>query len=711
MLSNKYRVYVNDTISLVRSMVFKHKHTIESQNKYLYSAGDELSNDPVNWKYYLNISGEYYQGTTGLYNDVIMTVPSLDRVEDIDFTIENLLEHSFTRTIYRKRGEEFRKLISRYPEQETLIVGILFPIDKTVAIEAEYMDLLYYDTSLIENQELTLIDSIQEWVKIQDDRWNVEAFNLADLLYSTAWLSQLYMGLVPTIINFRLKRCKTLEVHSFHVWLYLGGYFRLDLYQDRIYINQALWLYRNFPYLISNSGTSGTLDYIEENFIEPYGLSLFNHTAHIDSDKINKEILDGELYLSSNETTIGVTPYNEIVKSNIPDESIESSTEDMLDLASNNRLYLQDDVTAFKYKMKHCVNSELPLGLIKCSTGFNFKSSMLNEYLVKLNHYLYLSSKELYKSKLNVLLRSDMDTVKDISMSESVAIILYLVAKYSGEELINIPNVTVHGIPNDPGFDGNYYSGMVTEWGDSYTNTVGGVVRTDVFDAISSNLVLPKAVNSVTEFKEHVKLVLSREYLHNLNLINVWDIAGREQMYQLIDKFYLTETLTFTKHTTYNDLWNDIRVDLTDLTPQEAKDLSITIMQLALGDDLNTVGLGDPFDAMVEVLKTLTSYTTQFVLGTNSYAYQNMDYAFIYPMKTTTTVTSIIEPMSIGSNVVFNSFNITDNAVLLNGSDNGSITDVSTVNEYILDFGTSSTADFNITNTIVIDNGIYPIKV
>lgn len=148
MSSAYYRIFVSQVMTLAKTMVVKSEVAAETINRELQSFGESLSSDPHTWKYYMNLAGLYHP------TDTVMTVTSMDTLEEIEFTRDNLKIFRATASAYAYGSRYYRDLVARYPTQETLILGILNPIDINKALGAQDGDILYYDTTLVESQKL-----------------------------------------------------------------------------------------------------------------------------------------------------------------------------------------------------------------------------------------------------------------------------------------------------------------------------------------------------------------------------------------------------------------------------------------------------------------------------------------------------------------------------------------------------------------------------
>lgn len=105
MKSNYYEIYIQKVLQLAETIVIKSDITAETLNKYVtdyHGAGMVDKLDPRSWKYYLNLSGEYHP------IDEAMSVVSLDTLETILFSKENLQVHRATARGYAYGTRHYR---------------------------------------------------------------------------------------------------------------------------------------------------------------------------------------------------------------------------------------------------------------------------------------------------------------------------------------------------------------------------------------------------------------------------------------------------------------------------------------------------------------------------------------------------------------------------------------------------------------------------
>ena len=243
--ANYYQVYIQNTFDLASSIIIKSNDAVNALNNYVNNyaavngtASVDLAN-PASWKYYMNLAGLYH------YTDTVMEVVSLDTLNTIPFTVQNLALNTATAAGYAYGTYNYKQLVSQYPDQEMLILGILYPVNMAKAIAAAEGTILGYPSSLVETNEYNLISNLQTWINGFKARWVNQQYGISDNLYPATALGLMYLNLVPAILNLRLRACKTNQAHSFHVRMYLASHGFLDQFIDVMTTEQTLFFYRN----------------------------------------------------------------------------------------------------------------------------------------------------------------------------------------------------------------------------------------------------------------------------------------------------------------------------------------------------------------------------------------------------------------------------------------------------------------------------------
>jgi hypothetical protein len=385
---NYYELYTNSVFNLAETMVIKSEDTAIAINAFLVAAfgGSVVNdNDPTTWKYYKNICGQYHE------TDTVMTVISLDTLQTIDFTTENLTQSRTTRRAYQYGSRNYIELVSLYPTQELLILGILYPAQMDKAISSPDGTILSYPKDLVEDNEASLIKNMQAWIDKFAARWRSNQFGVSDDLYTTTFLALLYVHLVPLIINLRLKACKTKEAHSFHVRQYLASHGMLDLYLDNMTRKQALFFYRNIAYIERNNGKREIFELLVEKIMTDRNLPLAEYVMQHDVSVMPNDIYANISFNkravnnSSNETDRKKYTLPELLarEQDLNDGNAEFSTENF------------DSInTSFKQSLSSVVNTKvLESSLIDYTdaTPYTFHD-------IALSHWLYFSTNGYYST-------------------------------------------------------------------------------------------------------------------------------------------------------------------------------------------------------------------------------------------------------------------------------------------------------------------------
>lgn len=268
--------YVQQTILLTRSIVFKSSVSAERLNNDIIRVYGEDAVDPSypeTWKYYLNISGQYH------FSDQIMTVISLDTQQVIDYTVENLALHTATAEAYRYGTRYYFALVRRFPEQQQLIMAINNPADIQTAIDAEDGRILAYYKHLVEYQEDTLIYELENYIKNYLQRYTVVGYQNVVKNYPVINYAGLNQSLPGQIMNLRLEAAKTERAHSFHITQYLGSHGYLDRFIPYMTLKQKLYLYHNIDFIEKYAGHTDTFEELIQWILNDRYIPLASYTV------------------------------------------------------------------------------------------------------------------------------------------------------------------------------------------------------------------------------------------------------------------------------------------------------------------------------------------------------------------------------------------------------------------------------------------------
>ena len=308
-MSQLYDIYKSDTFHLARSIVIKLDLVSEAINKELTFNGYDIAPDsPASYKYYLNLSGEYHTSDHDTLmqrygsRHIMVDVATNTGYEPVPFTRELFHGDMANRSLlneYQLGSNFYNRLVAKYPQFETLIKGVLSPIDINEAINAPNGALLsvaywhrktrdngdvYYEvpstlrgtktSALIQVQEHNLITELQSWVTKSLFRWVVAGYSLTDDLYVPFVIGILSAMLPAKIMNIRWMNAHTSYAHTFHIKEYLNSHGMLGKYVQFIPLEQVLYLYRNVRYLELNLGKTKTFQDIVDNMLTPTNVPM-----------------------------------------------------------------------------------------------------------------------------------------------------------------------------------------------------------------------------------------------------------------------------------------------------------------------------------------------------------------------------------------------------------------------------------------------------
>lgn len=292
MSTNNLSLYLESVFKLAKTLTIKSEYSAEKINndlilKHGITAVDK--DDPSSWKYYLNICGEYHP------TDEVMHVVSLDTMQSIEFTKANLRLHPATAIGYGIGTRYHKELLLRYPKQELLIFGILYPANASTVVSAPNYSVVAWDKSLIEHNEEGIIEAISAFTVDYERRWRVGGFNLTHNLYETSFNNPLYQLLPCVIINIRNAAIGTQTAHSFLVKMHLASHQSLDEFIPYLTYEQTMWLYRNIKYIQNHAGHKSVFDslidkLLTERGIPVRGYDLVHLTSGLSSGNIMPDV-------------------------------------------------------------------------------------------------------------------------------------------------------------------------------------------------------------------------------------------------------------------------------------------------------------------------------------------------------------------------------------------------------------------------------------
>lgn len=599
--------FIDQCKKLSRTMTIKSGVSAKAVNdflilKYGSNAVDQLN--PSSWKYYRNISGEYHP------TDEMMTVTSLDSLEVINFTKENLVINTATKENYAFGTRYYYALVDRYPDQEQLILGILYPVDKDKAITSNEGTILGYPAGLVEEQEMTLMHELEVFIKGYLHRWNVPAFAVTDSLYNTAYHAQLYLTILPKLINLRTKRCHTNEVHSFHVREYLASHNYLNKYLPYLTLKQSLYLYRNIRYLMRNAGSVKTFNELLQKILTDRRIPMSEYSIRQlnEFDESHYPEIITRRKPINNEVNTGEVSY-------IPIESFFNKEESLA--YGNSSFYAANsDPTVKKFQ-----NS--PSSVIQTKT---LESNMINYNdavpdplpEVMMRQWAYMASHDLYNVSVNF---KDPRSSQIISLYAKDALVYhqYLLYKSIGINITTVPE---------------YFNQKARRRVKPTVAEMVAICDKKFVDmpSIASDILIgqPELTEcfSTHLFYTQTYQIYEEAQKHWMLLASESDMDRRGYLEGMILRLYQDELIKIDVGTTSITDWlSSVNLPEYDYTYEQAQELMTNIFIAATGLETDdTALLANIQKNLVEMFMRLSSYTIQTIREINDSAIKPLNW-------------------------------------------------------------------------------------
>lgn len=598
-LDNFLKSYLDLNRNLAKTVVIKSSASNDILNDFLvlkYGSNIVDQNDPTSWKYYRNIAGEYHP------LDSLMTITSLDTLEEITFSKENLALHVTTRNAYKYGSRYYYSLVNRYPEQEQLILGILYPVDINKAIEAKEGSILGYPSGLVEPQEITLISELESFIKRYLIRWNVQAFGLSDSLYNAAYHALLYMHILPKLLNLRLKRCKTYEAHSFHIRQYLASHGRLDRYLPYMTLKQSLFFYRNIEYLFNNAGKVEQFDLLIEKLLTDRHIPISEYSIR----QLNT--FDDQFYP---DIIARMKPIN--VQYNVPEKNYIPVT----DLFEKERPLVYGNETYYR------ADENKDIELFKTSASSVIQTKDLQSAMVDYNdavpdplervllrQWAYMAHHGLYDVVINFQDPVSGD-LRALYAADVFIYMYYIQLKSLGFDTTTLPvflNIKARRHPKPT--IGNLLSVVDSKYKD----------LPDIAQVILDNQPEIAACYSTSMFFELSHKLYEQAKAHWILVSNTGDLYKRALIENMVLQLYHTEVMTLNTQGMTTEQWlSHLNIPTYNYSYNEAQALILEIFTKATGMTVDqTKLLKNIQSAMIALLSELSSYSIQCIQEINS---------------------------------------------------------------------------------------------
>tara|TARA_Y100001956_G_scaffold82973_1_gene107675 strand:- start:76745 stop:78841 length:2097 start_codon:yes stop_codon:yes gene_type:complete len=593
-MSVRYAQQIELDAKLASSIVVKSSHLarhVSSNREILLEykrAGKQFDpHNPYSWKYYLNLAGEYH------LSDEPMTIRSIDTLDTIPFTKESLKVHRATYREYLGKPEYRAELEVRYPKNVDLIEGILNPVDIDIAINARENLILTHNKDLVEYNEVSLIEQLQHNIDTYFRNWENRDYAKIEDGYS---LAQYYvaMTLLPIFIKkIRENNIRTFEVHSFYVWNYLESKAGLGRYRNYLTKQQALWLYRNIDHILQNLGKDSNVQLLVDNLLTPQGIPLGVYDTKLNVGQMTKGG-DSEPFMSRRPLN-----FTDVVGSEPIARSLDRTLEKMIPLARDNHINFEQNAKQIETLLQLSSNSSHPTKLYESELVSSEIRDVYPLVDVLINHWAYLAYMGKYRSKFTFI-NPKTSNVMNMDALEAFLVWVYVTGRMLNVHINDIDDYTLFNLAPLSIIDRDVMKTKVSP------NRVSAIQ----VDRLMDTLPIVKDYISPIDFKESC-VEIFRAYKKGLVQINSIELYhGRGQLRSVFNRLYSRRTLEMSKlgYSTFQDLFNEKKWNLTELQKVDYERLSAEIMNKVLNLDLEEQNLSTSIQtALIEIFNRLTS--------------------------------------------------------------------------------------------------------
>ncbi|UQT03128.1 putative virion structural protein [Serratia phage vB_SmaS-Totoro] len=598
MADTTQRLYTDSALRLAQTMTIKFNADAEASNNYLTGIGFTVDPYvPSTWRYYMNLAGKYHAA------DKPMKVTSLDTLEEIDFTYDNLLIHRATKAAYSYDSRYYTELLNRYPDQERLIRGVLWPVDIDEAINAKNFTILYYDKSEVDPNETYLIQDLQEWLYRYTQRWYLVFAAAVQKYYPATFFGNMFQHLVGEIISIRENYCRTQYVHSYHLWAYLGSHGRLNAYKDYVNTTQALWLYRNIRYIDNHAGKTTTFDDLILNILTARNIPLTAYfLRHNSKDVPNQLLPEGE---------VAKDPKNSLAESvqGIERISIEEALDNEVNSAKDNSKYLAAQKAQVPVRVSNAITGELPTKVLE-SIMIDRSDSVPHKFVdTLLGEWIYLATEGRYVANISIPSPVNQETMS-MTVREALILWIYCVMKQFEYDLVTAPDLTAFFVQRISPPDFSELRGICEP---EHVSESAILMALTEHTPVSTIISTEAFYNTVAQIQGNINS-------HRVMYTRQQDFRSRGQMEVMTRRFYINKKCKLAATPiNYKDWFRTKNWDVELSDPTAYSEFCLQLMEVATGANLrSTISVSDVHSAMIGIMTQLSSYSVQYVHKTNA---------------------------------------------------------------------------------------------
>lgn len=593
MSDNSYQVYRDKVWTLATTIVVKSDYVAQRTNERLLQFLEHETDleRPETWKYYMNLAGQYHP------TDTVMYVTSSDNLEEIEFNQTNLLRHRNTNRDYQFGTRQYGELLEKYPGQEDVILGILYPVDKATAIAAPDHKILGYPPNLIESNEYTLVERLQHWTMLYFRRYYNGLYTISDSLnYHVAW-GMYGMNLFSMILAYRLDKHKSNEAHSYYVSEYLASNSNLGKYYKFMSLEQAMHFYRNIRYYQRHPGQNDTLDRLIDALMTKRRMPMASYTMRHDISDQAENIYP--------EVTFRRTDMTDVPSAGAPEyTNLENFLIKEIPEAPDNSDEIAYSASAVERFLKNSPSNVVQTKLLESAMIDYAGAKTYKLEDVQVAHWLFYASNGRYSAIVNVANPKTAERII-LNVKDAYILAMYCMFKSFDIEPGEIPmmgaqRVQRYPIPTDADIrsvaDMRYISDFTWDAAKRFVVEIEDMISIDSFYEKT------QAITNCANYQRN--LVAFQEGMHS-----------RGETYKLVSRFW-TDTYIRLEEEGYTfQEWlfaHNLNFDI--LSRSDFDTLYALLVSAAIGKNLTTApSLRNIQKAMTNAMKDLSSYTIQVV--------------------------------------------------------------------------------------------------
>lgn len=641
-----YNIFASKCFSLAHTMVIHSELLARSQNTILEQKGFRINhNNPTTWKYYLNLAGEYHEYDKQLIADLngdgypYMRIKIAGDKQPIvvDFTKALVSGQTGDYSLaaeYSFGSDYYNELVKRYPGFESLILGILNPIDIEISTTANDGDILYcggyyrkrlpglkelygferredvkIDTEfLIEEWEEDIIFHLQDFIKIYFKKWLIPDFQSNHTYYSSVMSVGLLGGLIAEIHRLRISNKFTYASHSYHVREYINSFGYLGAYADVLTREQVMYLYQNMRWLTTNKGKQKVLDALVDNLLTPAGIPLVAYNLGHDTwdmqtrNSYTPTIEFKKEYLNLDPLTndTGISSLDVITKEEFA--------------ARDNGLFVADQARKVEDNAKYSKFNSLKTKILESDYVEVDDNVFFNLEEFQYYQWIYAVSKGTYKGSIFVGHPVTGGRLQLTPLTALVLLIYSYTKGYLGKELEVVPNLVVRNIPKFKAIvedNSTPYPDNIVLW----ENVKSPLVTQGKIDRIANFAQPAHSFTSTTDFHTKTKKMFDVLEARRAYAAAEEDIFANGELELIVAKFYhnFLEIPPLIE-TNYKEWLNNIGVDVSKLTDASLRALADELLLAGIGTSTSVEKSTERMhEAIINIVRFFLSYTVQLV--------------------------------------------------------------------------------------------------